>query len=71
MHSAQKEDGATYWEYVLLYVDEALCISQNAEHDLRNEIGKYFLVKEGYVGPPSIYLGNKVSRVTMENGAED
>ena len=27
MHLAQKEDGSGYWEYVLLYVDDALCIS--------------------------------------------
>ena len=55
MRAAQKDDGSTYWEYVLLYVDDALCISMNAENILRKEIGKYFYVKEGSVGPPSIY----------------
>jgi len=42
----------------------------NAENILRKEIGKYFYVKEGSVGPPSIYLGNKVSKVTLNNGQE-
>ena len=70
MRAAQKDDGSTYWEYVLLYVDDALCISMNAENILRKEIGKYFYVKEGSVGPPSIYLGNKVSKVTLDNGQE-
>jgi len=70
MRAAQKDDGSTYWEYVLLYVDDALCIRMNAENILRKEIGKYFYVKEGSVGPPSIYLGNKVSKVTLNNGQE-
>ena len=68
MRPAQKDDGSTYWEYVLLYVDDALCISQRAESVIRTEIGKYFYVKEESIGAPKIYLGNKVSKVTMENG---
>jgi len=70
MRAAQKDDGSAYWEYELLYVDDALCISMSAEHILRKEIGMYFYVKEGSVGPPSIYLGNKVSKVTLDNGVE-
>ena len=68
MRQAQKEDGQLYWEYILLYVDDALCISDRGEEVLANEIGKYFYIKEGTIGPPSIYLGNKVSKVTLENG---
>ena len=70
MREAQKDDGTEYWEYVLLYVDDALCISERAEHVLKGEIGKYFYVKEGSVGPPTIYLGNKVSKVTLANGVD-
>ena len=70
MREAQKDDGTPYWEYVLLYVDDALCISMNPEHVLRNEIGKYFFIKPKSVGPPKIYLGNKVSKVTLENGVQ-
>lgn len=70
MRPAQKDDGTEYYEYVLLYVDDALCISERAEHILKNEIGKYFYIKEGSVGPPDIYLGNKVSKVTLENGVD-
>lgn len=29
---------------------------------------KIFLYKRKSIGPPSIYLGNKVSKVTLENG---
>ena len=53
---------------MLLYVDDALCISENGTHVLENEIGKYFYIKKGSVGPPEIYLGNKVSHVTLANG---
>ena len=70
MRPTQKEDGQDYWEYVLLYVDDALCISERGKDVLQNEIGKYFYIKEGTIGPPNIYLGNKVSKVTLENGVE-
>ena len=70
MRPAKKDLGEEYWEYVLLYVDDALCVSMNGEHVLENEIDKYFYIKEGSVGPPTIYLGNKVSKVTLENGVK-
>ena len=40
----------------------------NAKNVLKNDIGKYFLIKPGYVGYPNIYLGNTVSKVTLGNG---
>ena len=46
MRPAIKSDGNEYYEYVLLYIDDALVISENAESILRNEIGKYFELKE-------------------------
>ena len=70
MRPAQKENRLDYWEYVLLYVDDALCISERGEDVLRKEIGKYFFIKEGSVGPPNLYLGNKMSKVTLANGIE-
>ena len=61
-------DGSEYWEYVLLYVDDALSVSHRPEEVLRNEIGKYWIMKSNSIGPPKLYLGNKVSKVTLENG---
>ena len=40
----------------------------NGRHILEKEIGNYFYIKEGSVVPPDIYLGNKVSQVTLVNG---
>ena len=70
MRPATKSDGSTYYEYVLLYVDDALVVSENPERILREELGKYFELKEASIGPPDIYLGGKVSSVTLENGVK-
>jgi hypothetical protein len=69
MRAAKKDDGSPYWEYVLLYTDDALAISMNAENILRNEIGRYFELKEESIGPPEIYLGGRMRKVVLENGA--
>ena len=68
MQKAMKSDGSQYWEYVLLYTDDALVVSENAKRILREEVGKYFELKEASIGPPDIYLGGKVSTVQLENG---
>lgn len=70
MRAATKSDGSTYWEYILLYVDDALCISETAESILRNELGKYFTLKESSIGPPTLYLGGRMRKVILENGAK-
>ena len=69
MREATKSDGTKYWEYVLLYVDDALVVSERrAEHILQEEVGKYFELKEASIGLPDIYLGGKISKVKLENG---
>ena len=68
MRPAIKSDGNEVYDYVLLYVDDALVISDNAEAILKNEIGKYFELKKESVGPPTIYLGGRLSKVQLENG---
>ena len=50
------------YDYVLLYTDDALVISENAERILRDELGRYFELKEESIGVPSIYLGGRVRR---------
>lgn len=52
--SSKKDNGAHYWEYVLQYTDDVLCMSMKAEHI---DVGKYFKVKEKSIDPPTIYLG--------------
>ena len=68
MRPAIKSDGTKCYDYVLLYVDDALVVSENAESILRNELGRYFELKEESIGPPDHYLGGKVRKVQLENG---
>ena len=70
MQEAVKAGGTQYCEYVLLYVDDCLVVSENGEKVLRNEIGKYFTLKETSIGPPKVYLGGKMSLVELANGAK-
>ena len=38
---------------------------------IKNEINRYFQVKNSEsIGPPKLYLGNKISKVTLANGNE-
>ena len=67
---AKKSDGTEYMEYVLLYVDDVLVISENAESVLRNEIGQHWKLKEGSIGKPTLYLGGKCREVELSNGAK-
>ena len=67
MRLAIKSDGNTYYKYILLYVDDALVVSENAESILQNELGRYFHLKEESVGPPTVYLGGRVHKVQLEN----
>jgi len=60
MRPAKKANGSSYYEYILLYTDDALCVSESPERVLREEIGKYFELKEESIGPPKIYLGGHV-----------
>ena len=59
----QKSDSSSYYEYVLLYVDDFLVISENVEGILVNEIGKYFELKPDSVGPPKLYFFSHVRKV--------
>ena len=51
-------------------MDDCLVVSENGERVLRNEIGKYFTLKETSIGPPKIYLGGKMISVELANGAK-
>ena len=68
MRPAIKSYGTKCYDYVLLYVNDALVVSENAESILRNELGRYFELKEESIGPPDHYLGGKARKVQLENG---
>ena len=45
-------------------------VSKHGEKMLREEIGKYFNLKENSVGPPDVYLGGKIRWIKLENGSK-
>jgi len=57
-----------YHDYILLYIDGCLVVSEKPEASLRKEIGKHCRLKEASIGPLSQYLGGKPCQVEMENG---
>ena len=66
--ASQKPGGTKYYQYVLLYTDDILAIMEEPERFLREELGTCFTLKEKSIGPPTQYLGNKVSMVSLDNG---
>ena len=70
LRPAIKSDGTRYYQYVLLYTDDILAVMEEPEKFLREELGNYFTLKGKSIGPPTQYLGNKVSKVTLDNGKE-
>ena len=65
-----KADGTTYYQHVLLHADDLLVIMENPEAFLKDEIGAMFATKPKSIGPPTQYLGNKVSQVELDSGVK-
>jgi hypothetical protein len=66
--SSKQTTGEEYYEYVLLYVDDVLVISEHADKVLHKEIGQHFVLRKESIGPPSNYLGGKLHEITLKNG---
>jgi hypothetical protein len=68
LRAATKSDGESYYEYVLMYVDDILAISCDARSILE-EIQETFKFKNGKIEPPEYYLGAKLQRKNI-NGLQ-
>jgi hypothetical protein len=51
-----KPNGDRYWEYVLMYVDDIMCVSHDPQSVL-DAIGQRYKLKPGSVGELTSYLG--------------
>lgn len=60
MRKAIKANGEKYWEYVFVYTDDVLAMSENPEAILQ-EMNRHFLLKPDSIGPPTRYLGATIS----------
>jgi hypothetical protein len=61
------DDGVKYWAYILIYVDDILCIHHDPRTSL-SHIDKYFKMKPGSIMEPTFYLGAKLKKTVMPNG---
>lgn len=69
MRKQVKPNGEKYWEYVLIYVDDALVISHDPQAIMDYLSSKYRL-KEGSVKQPTEYLGARIEQynTTLPSG---
>jgi Reverse transcriptase (RNA-dependent DNA polymerase) len=65
---AVKPSGFQYWEMVLCYVDDILCLSHNVSATM-DELKSTFTLKGDKVEPPDTYLGAKLQRKVI-NGVD-
>ena len=62
MRPSVKPDGYQYWEYILCYVDDILCISNKPEETTKG-IQADFKLKDDKVEEPTYYLGATVTNI--------
>ena len=60
---AVKANGDRYYEYILVYTDDILCLSVKAKEVLQ-ELAGYYKLKNDTIEPPKIYLGGNISKWT-------
>ena len=63
-----RSDRTLYCQFVLLYTYNTLSIMEDKERFLCKELVTRFTLKEKLISPPTKYIGNKVSQVTLGNG---
>ena len=67
MRPALKPDGFKYWEYILCYVDDILCVSHNPKKSM-NLIKSKFKIKDDKMEPPETYLGATITKMDNVDG---
>lgn len=61
MRKATKANGFHYWEYILVYVDDVLVISEHPDR-IMEAIGSAFTIKPGSQKEPDLYLGAQIEK---------
>ena len=65
MRKAVRANGSAYWEYVFIYTDDVLALSEDPKRIL-DEMNKHFLLKPDSIGEPKEYLGAQISKYWIE-----
>ena len=66
MRKAIKCNGTEYYEYMLLYVDDFLAISETPKEAVL-QLDKFFKIQPSSIVPPNIYLVGKVKKMRLPN----
>jgi hypothetical protein len=61
------DDGVLYWAYILIYVDDILCVHHDPGSPLA-KLDEYFKMKAGSIQVPTSYLGAKLKKTVLPNG---
>jgi hypothetical protein len=61
------DDGVSYWAYILIYVDDILCVHHDPGAPLA-KLDEYLKTKEGSIQVPTFYLGAKLKKTVLPNG---
>jgi hypothetical protein len=61
------DDGVLYWAYILIYVDDILCVHHDPGSPL-TKLDEYFKMKEGSIQVPAFYLGATLKKTVLPNG---
>jgi hypothetical protein len=61
------DNGVLYWTYILIYVDDILCVHHDPGAPLE-KLDEYFKMKEGSIQFPTFYLGAKLKKTVLPNG---
>ena len=69
MRAAVAPNGFEYYEYVMTYVDDVLCISKDPGKTI-NGIRDRFTLKGDKAAEPEDYLGARIEKMTTANGTE-
>jgi hypothetical protein len=64
------DNGVFYWAYMLIYIDDILCVYHDPGMPL-SKLDGYFKMKGGYIQVPTFYLGVKLKKTILENGVVD
>ena len=64
---ATRPDDSPYYELLLVYVDDILCVSLEPMHTIQ-AIHECYPMKEGSIGPPKTYLGAQIYKHSFPDG---
>ena len=66
MKESVKANGDKYWSYIIVYVDDILCIHHDP-HIPMNQISDIYRMKDNSISKPKIYLGANIKEWSLQD----